>query len=132
MDNKTAQKIPQAEIESKMAEIVNLGNYESAHLFSDEGLPIAQLTNSAAQPVEQDHVAEMSILLQSVRKMALVMGGISRLREIIIEGENRRRIVFRFFNAFEQPVILAVVVPPNKAYRQRTNELEKLIMKESI
>ena len=64
--------------------------------------------------------------------MSSVMGGISRLREIIIEGTNRRKIVFRFFESFEQPVVLALVVPPNKTYRQRTNELEKLIIGESF
>jgi hypothetical protein len=54
------------------------------------------------------------------------------LREVIIEGENHRKIGFRFFQAFGQQVILAVVVPPQKAYKQRTNELEKLIVGESF
>ncbi|MGH7493639.1 MAG: hypothetical protein ACREOO_14775 [bacterium] len=122
-------KIPQAAIESRMAEIVTAGNIEAAHLFSDEGLPIAQFASQ--QNVERDRIAEMAILLHEVRRMAGVMGGISRLREVTIEGENRRKIVFRFFQAFEQQVVLAVVVPPNKTYRQRTNELEKLIIGES-
>ena len=122
-------KIPQAAIESRMAEIVTAGNIEAAHLFSDEGLPIAQWASQ--QNVERDRIAEMAIMLHELRRMAGVMGGISRLREVTIEGENRRKIVFRFFQAFEQQVVLAVVVPPNKTYRQRTNELEKLIIGES-
>ncbi len=122
-------KIPQAAIEKKMAEIAASGSVEAAHLFSDEGLPIAQFAGQ--QNVERDHIAEMAILLHDVRRIAGVMGGISRLREVTIEGENRRKVVFRFFQAFAQPVVLAVVVPPNKAYRQRTNELEKLIIGES-
>lgn len=122
-------KIPQEAIEKKMAETVASGSIEAAHLFSDEGLPIAQCAGH--QNVERDRIAEMAILLHEVRRMAGLMGGISRLREVTIEGENRRKIVFRFFRAFEQPVVLAVVVPPNKAYRQRTNELEKLIIGES-
>ena len=122
-------KIPQAAIEKKMAEIVHAGSIEAAHLFSDEGLPIAQFAGE--QNVERDRIAEMAILLHEVRRMAGFMGGISRLREVTIEGENRRKIVFRFFQAFGQPAVLALVVPPNKAYRQRTNELEKLIIGES-
>lgn len=129
VDESVKVKIPQAAIEKKMAEIVTAGNIEAAHLFSDEGLPIAQFASQ--QNVERDRIAEMAILLNDVRRMAGVMGGISRLREVTIEGENRRKIVFRFFQAFEQQVVLAVVVPPNKAYRQRTNELEKLIIGES-
>lgn len=134
----TPTKVPQAAIEQKMAETVAAGVYEAAHLFSDEGLPIAHAastlvanalgTSANTQNVERDRIAEMAILFQDVRRMASLMGGISSLREVTIEGENRRKIVFRFFRAFEQQVILAVVVPPNKAYRQRTNELEKLII----
>ena len=122
-------KIPQVAIEKKMAEIVQAGSIEAAHLFSDEGLPIAQFASQ--QNIERDRIAEMAMLLHDVRRMAGLMGGISRLREVTIKGENRRKIVFRFFQAFAQQVVLAVVVPPNKAYRQRTNELEKLIVGES-
>lgn len=124
----TPTKVPQVAIEQKMAETVAAGIYEAAHLFSDEGLPIAQAISANTQHVERDRIAEMAILFQDVRRMASLMGGISSLREVTIEGENRRKIVFRFFRAFEQQVILAVVVPPNKAYRQRTNELEKLVV----
>jgi len=127
-----AVKSPQVTIENKMAEILGLGTYEAAYLFSDEGLPIAQASNTNGQQVDRDRIAELSILFHDVRRMASVMGGISRLREVIIEGENHRKIVFRFFNAFGQQVILAVVVPPQKAYKQRTNELEKLIVGESF
>lgn len=128
----TLTHVPQAAIEQKMAETVAAGIYEAAHLFSDEGLPIAQAVSTDSQHVERDRIAEMAILFQDVRRMASLMGGISRLREVTIEGENRRKIVFRFFRAFEQQVILAVVVPPNKAYRQRTNELEKLVVGVSV
>jgi len=127
-----AVKSPQVTIENKMAEILGLGTYEAAYLFSDEGLPIAQASNANGQQIDRDRIAELSILFHDVRRMASVMGGISRLREVIIEGENHRKIVFRFFNAFGQQVILAVVVPPQKAYKQRTNELEKLIVGESF
>lgn len=124
----TPTKVPQAVIEQKMAETVAAGAYEAAHLFSNEGLPIAHALSTNTQHIERDRIAEMAILFQDVRRMASLMGGISSLREVTIEGENRRKIVFRFFHAFEQQVILAVVVPPNKAYRQRTNELEKLVI----
>jgi len=124
-----AMQGPQFAIEEKMAESVRSGNYEAAYLFSDEGLPIAQSSSPAQQSIAPDQIAEMAILFQDVRRMASLMGGISRLREVIIEGENRRKIVFRFFRAFDQQIILAVVVPPTtKAYRQRTNELEKLVL----
>lgn len=125
-------KTPQVSIEKKMADILAAGTYEAAYLFSDEGLPIAQASSTNGQQVDRDRIAEMSILFHDVRRMASLMGGISRLREVTIEGENHRKIVFRFFQAFGQQVILAVVVPPQKAYKQRTNELEKLVIGESF
>lgn len=128
----SAVKTPQMTIERKMDEILGLGAYEAAYLFSNEGLPIAQASSTNGQQVDRDRIAELSILFHDVRRLAGVMGGISRLREVTIEGENHRKIVFRFFNAFGQQVILAVVVPPQKAYKQRTNELEKLIVGESF
>jgi predicted regulator of Ras-like GTPase activity (Roadblock/LC7/MglB family) len=131
-DTGSAVKTPQMTIEKKMSEILSLGTYEAAYLFSDEGLPIAQASSTNGQQVDRDRIAELSILFHDVRRLAAVMGGISRLREVTIEGENHRKIVFRFFNAFGQQVILAVVVPPQKAYKQRTNELEKLVIGESF
>jgi len=125
-------KSPQELIETKMADILEHGTYEAAYLFSDEGLPIAQASNAEGQQVDRDRIAELSILFHDVRRMAAAMGGISQLREVIIEGENHRKIVFRFFKAFGQQVILAVVVPPKKSYKQRTNELEKLVVGESF
>jgi len=131
-DSTTTAKMPQVAIEKKMAAIIAQGTYEAAYLFSDEGLPIAQASTTDGQQVDRDRIAELSILFHDVRRMAAVMGGISRLREVFIEGENHRKIVFRFFQAFGQPVILAVVVPPQKTYRQKTNELEKLVLGESF
>ncbi len=127
-----AVKSPQELIENKMADILGNGTYEAAYLFSDEGLPIAQASKADGQQVDRDRIAELSILFHDVQRIAAVMGGISKLREVIIEGENHRKIVFRFFNAFGQQVILAVVVPPKKSYKQRTNELEKVVVGESF
>lgn len=129
-------RTPQVVIEKRMQEILLMGNYEAAHLFSNEGLPLAMAfkprANGETITTERDQIAEMAILLHDVRRMAAAMGDISTLREVNIEGVNRRKIVFRFFHAFGQEVILAVVVPPNKAYRKVTNELEKLILDQSF
>lgn len=123
---------PQIIIEDKMREILRSGQYEAAHLFSSEGLPLAtarNVTEDVTSPgTEHEQIAELAILFHNVRRMAAAMAGLATLREIIIEGVTRRKFVFRFFQAFGQEVILAVVVPPNTTYRKVTNELEKLIL----
>ncbi len=96
------------------------------HLFSTEGLPLAQHYHEPI--IDEDRLAELSILLQQIREMADVMGKISYVKELIVEGYNHRKIVFRFFRAFEQDVVLAVVVPPYKSYRNLTNSLIKMIV----
>ncbi|MFQ5706295.1 MAG: hypothetical protein ACE5HO_02540 [bacterium] len=116
---------PQLVIEAKMKEISELGHYDMVHLFSSEGLPLAEFYGEVI--LSKDRLAELSLLFREVRKMADVMGQISSIKEMIIEGYNRRKIVFRFFQAFDQEVILAIVVPPRKAYRGLTNSLVRLI-----
>jgi predicted regulator of Ras-like GTPase activity (Roadblock/LC7/MglB family) len=118
---------PQSVIEEKMREITERGNYDMVQLFSNEGLPIAEYCNT--QLIEKDRLAELSILFREIRKMADVMGKISSIKEMVIEGYNQRKIVFRFFHAFGQDVILAAVIPPKKAYKGLTNSLVRIIEK---
>ncbi|MEE4310809.1 MAG: hypothetical protein V2J62_02970 [candidate division KSB1 bacterium] len=118
---------PQEVIEEYLNEVQELGNYESAYLFSQEGLPMAEVRGETE--ITEDRLIEMSVLFQEVRKMADVMGGISELKEIILEGYNRKKIVFRFFEGFDQTVVLALVIPPRKTYRGLTNSLMRLVQK---
>lgn len=115
----------QSLIEERMREISADGNYDMVHLFSHEGLPLASYFNENV--IDKDRLAELSLLFQELRKMADVMGKISNIKEMIVEGYNHRKIVFRFFYAFEQEVVLAIVVPPRKSYRALTNSLVRTI-----
>lgn len=119
------QIAPQVEIEKKMQEIVNHGNYEAVYLFSNEGLHLAR----AAEKIDndQDRLAEISLLLNDVQRLANTLGSVERLKEVFMEGENHRRVIFRFFQAFDEQVVLVAVIPPQKAYRRHTNELQKII-----
>ena len=120
---------PQENIENFMAEVIKLGNYETAYLLSEEGLTLAN--SNADEIVPGDRLVEMSVLFQEIQKMADVMGGISEIKELVIEGHNKRKIVFRFFNAFDEKVILSLIIPPQKTYRGLTNKLMRLIQKVS-
>lgn len=110
-----------------MKEVMESGNYEMAFLLSQEGLTLAQADGETIVP--EDRLVELSIQFQEIQKMADVMGGISEIRELVIEGYNKRKIVFRFFNAFDQSVVLALIIPPRKTYRGLTNKLVRLVKK---
>jgi len=118
---------PQERIENFMAEVIKLGNYETAYLLSEEGLALAH--DMADEIVPEERLVEMAVLFQEIQKMVDVMGGISEIKELVVEGHNKRKIIFRFFNAFDQKVILSLVVPPQKTYRGLTNKLVRLIQK---
>jgi len=120
---------PQEKIENFMSEVIKLGNYEIAYLLSEEGLALAH--DMADEIVPEERLVEMSVLFQEIQKMADVMGGISEIKELVIEGHNKRKVIFRFFNAFDQKVILSLIIPPQKTYRGFTNKLVRLIQKVS-
>jgi len=121
------QVAPQQKIEQFMKEVIELGNYEMAYLLSQEGLLLAQSKN--ADIVPEDRLVEMSVIFQDIQNMADVMAGVSDIKELAIEGYNKRKIVFRFFHAFDQAVTLALIIPPKKTYRGLTNKLVRLIKK---
>lgn len=120
---------PQEKIENFMKEIIDLGNYEMAYLLSEEGLLLAQ--SKTDEIIPEDRLVEMSVLFQEIQQMADVMAGIDEIKELAIEGSNKRRIIFRFFNAFGQSVTLALIITPQKSYRGLTNRLVRLIQKVS-
>lgn len=120
---------PQEQIENFMKEVVTLGNYEMAYLLSQEGLLLAQ--SKAAEVIPEDRLVELAILFQEIQQMADVMAGIDEIKELTIEGANKRKIIFRIFNAFGQHVTLVLIVSPGKSYRGLTNRLVRLIQKVS-
>lgn len=128
---KIKEKQPaQVIIQNKMRRIVERGNYDMVQLFSSEGLPLAG--HQREQIVSPDRLAELSILLREVQKMVDLMGKISNMKEMVVEGFNQRKIIFRFFRAFNQEVVLAVVIPPRTSYRSVTNSLIRTIEKVSF
>lgn len=129
MENEERHVSPQTIIEAEMQEIIASGNFEMAHLYSDEGLLLAEV--SAPCPVARDNLIEIALHFQELRKITDIMDAILNINEIILEGESARKLVFRFFEAFEQTVILGLVIPPRKTYRKYTNGLVRLIKKVS-
>lgn len=128
MENETHVS-PQKAIETEMKFAIDSQHVEMAHLYSDEGLLLAEV--SEPSPIDRDSLIEITLHFQELLKIADVMGNVLDLKEIILEGEKGRKLVFRFFAAFDQPVVLALVVPPKKTYRKYANRLVRLVKKVS-
>lgn len=116
---------PQEKIEAEIRKVIDLGNYEAGFLFSAEGLPLVQV--SAGSPYSGDELLEIALSLQQAKKSCDALEGFSMSKEISILGASRRKLIFRYFQAFEQLVILAVVVPPGKTYKAYTNRIVRAI-----
>ena len=116
---------PQQLIEAKMREIAATGHCEMILLLSNEGLPLAEYYGK--QQLVKDDLVELSLLFRQVKKTAEFMGDMAKVKEMLVEGFNHRKIAFRFFQAFDQEVALVVVATPRKSYRALSNGLIAVI-----
>ena len=119
----------QYNIEAFMNDVVHLGNYEAVYLFDKDGLALAQ--SSSVKVLSDLKAVEVSVMMNKVQKIIQDIGGLSKIKEIVIEDDNKRKMVFRFIQFFGQTTILVIVIPAKKSYRGLTNRLEKLIAKQS-
>lgn len=117
----------QDNIEAQMREIVNLGNYEAAYLYDQDGLLIAQCDGKLEK--EEHKVIQISLMVRKMKEFVASMAKLSELREVMLEDVNGRKLIFRFITFFGQPAILVAVVPIHKAYRGLTNRLQRTISK---
>lgn len=118
---------PQLAMEDFIEKAVALGRYEHAFLLSEDGLLMAG--DHSDDRAMQDLLIELTGFLREVKKMAEMVGGIHQLKEIVIEGDNSKKIIFRFFSAFQQVVALAAVIPEKQSYRSVTNKLIRSVDK---
>lgn len=96
--------------------------WESIVLFSTDGLVMASSGESAPYP--PDTLLEFSIsLLETVR----LLDTKRPFDEIIISAAGNRRLVFRYFEAWGEPMILAAVVTGRKGFKRALTRLVKHI-----
>jgi predicted regulator of Ras-like GTPase activity (Roadblock/LC7/MglB family) len=114
----SAQPNKQKILENVLQEIVADGDYEAALLSDSNGLTLAVV---AAQETNE-MMAAMTALLREAAKQAQTMLDLGYVNELSLVGDDRFRLVCRFFQTDTgQPLSLTVVVPPDHAYRHLTN-----------
>ncbi len=120
-----AGQAPQEVIEQAMRQLIALGHFEAAYLFTADGLRLARATGET--PIPEHFLAETALVLEQVQRTASELGGLAGLTEVLLEDQNGRKVVVRFIEAFGQPAILAAVVAPQRSFRGLTNRLVRLI-----
>lgn len=113
-------KLPvQTAIEDAMHEFgISQERFESIYLFSSDGLLLASRGESSAY--SREALLEFSFSLLTTVSL---LDSEEPLHEILIRGADQRHLVFRYFHAWDEDMILAAVVPGKKGYRRALNRL---------
>ncbi|MBN2355444.1 roadblock/LC7 domain-containing protein [candidate division KSB1 bacterium] len=117
-------------LERMMKDLVQVGSYDAIFLFDAEGLPIAKHV-ARTQLLHERHAVELSVLIGKMQKVIRRMSALGPLREVMIEDEGGRKLVFRYLYILSQTAILVMVVPPHRTYRGLINRLCRTVQKVS-
>jgi predicted regulator of Ras-like GTPase activity (Roadblock/LC7/MglB family) len=99
------------------------GKFDAAVLSLKDGLPLA----SSQLHYEDDMAAVMvTVLNEAAHKINRELN-LSQMDEISIVGDDRTRLVCRYFSVNGSDLLLTVVTPPDRAYRRLTNQTIKEI-----
>jgi predicted regulator of Ras-like GTPase activity (Roadblock/LC7/MglB family) len=108
------------EILNKMNE---KGNFDAAVLSLKDGLLLA----SSQLQYQDDMAAVMVTVLKEAAQKISQKLNLSQMDEISIVGDDRTRLVCRYFSVDGSDLLLTVVTPPDRAYRRLTNQTIKEI-----
>ncbi|GBD94625.1 hypothetical protein BMS3Abin05_02236 [bacterium BMS3Abin05] len=115
----------QQAIEEEFVKIMNLGNFESVYLFSEEGLPIIELCGRGI--VMADEASEIVLSMSGAVGVLNENESGPHVREVLLLTDDRRKIDIRYFRGLEQPVTLVLVIPPGKTYRSHANRMIRFL-----
>ena len=112
----------QSKIEAAMKRFHEEERWESIFLFSSEGLLMASQRTSTAYG--EENLLEFAFSLIS---MIRLLEDDIPVKEITVRGRNRKTLLFRYFDALGDDLVLAAVVSGKKGYRRALGKLVKLI-----
>ena len=110
----------QQQLETYMKSFQEEERWEAMTLFSSEGLPMASVGYSLIY--NQENLLEFAFsLIESVH----LLGDDLPAREITIRGRERKTLVFKYFEAWDDELILAAVVSGRRGYKRAMGKLIK-------
>ncbi|HOC90436.1 MAG TPA: hypothetical protein PKI90_12885 [bacterium] len=110
----------------EMQGMLQIGGFAAIYLFNHEGLLLAsQVANTGL--LREDHAVEFAVMMAKLKKVIKKMSGLSPLKELVLEDDEGKRLVFRYLTLFGQTALLVMVVPAQRSYRALANRLCRLI-----
>ncbi len=92
------------------------GQFTASFLASEDGLPVAAVPSPC--PYDVDTVAAMVSLVKEFIQRTQTRLGLAAVDEVSIVVEDRSRLVCRYMEIGAHRFILAVITPPQHAYRR--------------
>lgn len=110
----------QTALERTLRALVQRGQFRAAVVASIDGLPLA----IAGQNADQELMAGVAAWLKEFAERTHIS-----LDEIVARDTQGNRLISRYFNVGNDPLLLAINVPPGQSHRQLTNKAIKEIQR---
>lgn len=104
------------DFEQILAQMNQDGNFTAAVLASNDGLPVAAAPSPS--PYDSDTVAAMVTLVKDFISQTQTRLGLAQVDEVAIHVNDKSRLICRYFDADEHPLVLTVLAPPQQSYRR--------------
>lgn len=113
--------------ESTFAKILHdmneAGNFKASFLVDTQGLPVAAANSS----YDTDTASAMAALVRNVIEQTQTRINLAEADEVTVRGNDKMRLVSRYFTVGNETLILVIVTPPDQAYRRLTNQTIKAL-----
>jgi len=130
MENKSEQRSGSdvalhSAIDSLLETALAAGHFQALYLYSMDGLPIARAGDLDIRL--GNGLLEVALIILEIKNAGARPGGPEDLYEVVVEGTNKVRFIYRMVNFLDRPALLAVIIPTRRAYRGVVNRLQKAI-----
>lgn len=99
------------------------GNFKASFLVDAEGLPVAAVNSS----YDTDTASAMAAMVRNVIEQTQTRIDLTETDEVTVRGDDKTRLISRYFTVGDETLILVVIAPPDRAYRRLTNRAIKAL-----
>ena len=99
------------------------GKFRASFLVDTQGLPVAAVTSG----YDTDTASAMAALVRNVIEETQTRIDLAEADEVTVRGNDKMRLISRYFTVDDEILILVVVAPPDQAYRRLTNRAIKAL-----
>jgi predicted regulator of Ras-like GTPase activity (Roadblock/LC7/MglB family) len=97
------------------------GQFHASFLVDAQGLPIAAVTTG----YDTDTASAMVSMVRNAIVQLQAGINLAEADEVATRGNDKMRLISRYFKLGDEALILVVIAPPNRSYRKLTSQAIK-------